>query len=139
MTYGCNICMICLKLNWLSYDVVYCNFLNWYGCYVLQVFFNNFLLIDATERSKISSDKSDCFSRTLPLSLQIVSLFIINMIYRLNTHMQTLKYKSQQHPQEEGDAEQCFLVPGDVHEEGNEPSSQPAHRDHHSSLGSSGL
>ena len=53
--------------------------------------------------------------------------------------MKTLKYNSQHHAQEEGDTKQCFLVPGDVHEKGDEPPSQPAHQDHHSSLGSSGL
>ena len=31
--------------------------------------FNNFLLIDASDRSKISSDKSAYFSRRLPLKI----------------------------------------------------------------------
>ena len=32
--------------------------------------FNNFLLIDASDRSKISSDKSAYFSRRLPLKIR---------------------------------------------------------------------
>ena len=40
-----------------------CKFLNLYGHYVLRewVVFNNFLLIDATDRSKISSDQKRLF------------------------------------------------------------------------------
>jgi len=44
--------------------VVCCNFLNLYGRYVIntvQVVFNNFLLIDATDRSKISSNQKRLF------------------------------------------------------------------------------
>ena len=71
MAIGCNIWMICLKSNWFFND----------PCRILKlsefVVFNNFLLSDATDRSKISSDQKRHifavspfpfhFSRTLPI------------------------------------------------------------------------
>ena len=82
MTIGCNIWMICLKLNWFFYGLsrmLTFSQLVWTPCYSVWDVFNNFLLIDATDRSKISSDQKRFFiafslypfhfSRTLPLSL----------------------------------------------------------------------
>ena len=78
----CNIWMICLELNWFVYDPSWMLHLSefvWTLRSSVLVVFNNFLLIDATARSKISSDQK-CFfycikpytpfhfSRTLPLS-----------------------------------------------------------------------
>jgi len=56
MTVGCNIWMICLKLNWLFYN----------PSLILQLFefvwtLRSFLLIDATDRSTISSDQKRLF------------------------------------------------------------------------------
>ena len=68
--------MNCLELIYFStIRVEYCNFLNLYGRYVLWyewVVFNNFLLIDATDRSKISSNHCRIF---FDVSLYPLSLF----------------------------------------------------------------
>ena len=60
------------KIDYFTIRVECCNFLNLYGRYVLQheLFFYNFLLIDATDRSKISSDQKRVFSAVslFPLS-----------------------------------------------------------------------
>ena len=85
MTIGCNI-MICLKLNWFFYGLSrmlqFSQFL-WPLSYSVWDVFNNFLLIDATDRSKISRDHHSIFfdvslytpfhfSRTLQLSIFVV-------------------------------------------------------------------
>ena len=61
---GCNIWMICLELNWFFYDpswtFQFSEFL-WTVCASAWVVFNNFLFIDATDRSKISSDEKCLF------------------------------------------------------------------------------
>ena len=80
MTIVCNIWMICFKLNWFVYDPSWMLHLSefvWTLRSSVLVVFNNFLLIDATDRSKISSDQKRFFialslypfhfSRTLPL------------------------------------------------------------------------
>ena len=63
MTIGCNIWMICLKLNGFFYGLSrmlqFSEFV-WTVSYSLWDVFNKFLLIDATDRSKISSDQK-CF------------------------------------------------------------------------------
>ena len=82
MTIGCNIWMICLKSNRFFYDLsrmLHLSEFVWTLRSLVLVVFNNFLLIDATARSKISSDQKFFFycikpytpfhfSRTLPLS-----------------------------------------------------------------------
>ena len=69
MITGCNIWMICLELNWFfTIRVECCNFLNLYGSYVLL----NFLLINATDRSKISSNQHWIF---FEVSLYPLSFF----------------------------------------------------------------
>ena len=74
MTIGCNIWMICLKLNWFFYGrsrmLQFSQFV-WTLIWVWDVF-NNFLLIDATDRSKISSDQKRFF---IVLSLYPLSFF----------------------------------------------------------------
>ena len=64
MTIGCDIWMICLTLNWYFYDPSWMLQLSKFA-WTLQssvwVVFNNFLLIDATDRSKISSDQKRLF------------------------------------------------------------------------------
>ena len=88
MTIGCNIWMICLKLNWFFYDqsrmLQFSQFV-WTPCYSVWDVFNNFLLIDATDRSKISSDQKRFFIalRLYPLS------FFANTPFKLSF---TLKY-----------------------------------------------
>ena len=73
MTIGCNIWMICLKLNWFFYSLSrmlqFSQFV-WTPCYSVWDAFNNFLLIDATDRSKISGDQKRFFIalRLYPLS-----------------------------------------------------------------------
>ena len=67
MTKGCNIWMNCLKLNWFFYD----------PSLILQLFefvctLHSFLLIDATYRSKISSDQKRLF---FAVSLYPLSFF----------------------------------------------------------------
>ena len=75
MTIGCNIWMICLKLNWFFYGLSsmlqFSQFV-WAPCYSVWDFFNNFLLTDATDRSKISSDQKRFF---FALSLYPLSFF----------------------------------------------------------------
>ena len=75
MTIGCNIWMICLKLNWflrsLSRMLQFSQFV-WTPCYSVWDVFNNFLLTDATDRSKISSDQKHFF---IALSLYPLSFF----------------------------------------------------------------
>ena len=56
MIIGCNIWMICLELNWFFYN----------PSRILQlssvwVVFNNFLLLDTTDRNKISSNHNRIF------------------------------------------------------------------------------
>ena len=65
--------MICLKLNWFFYDpswmLHFAEFV-WMLRSSVWVVFNHFLLIDATDRSKISSDRKRLFFalRLYPLS-----------------------------------------------------------------------
>ena len=64
MTIDCNIWMICLKLNWFFYGLSRMSQFSEFVCplsYSVWDVFNNFLLIDATERSKISSDQKRFF------------------------------------------------------------------------------
>ena len=85
MTIICIIWMICLELNWFVFDPSWMLHLSEFVWSMDTTFFginrfNNFLLIDATDRSKISSDQKRFFialslypphfSRTLPLILQ---------------------------------------------------------------------
>ena len=76
MTIGCNIWMICLKLNWFFYGLghmlQFSQFV-WALNYSVWDVFNNFLLIDATDRSKITSDKKRFF---IALSLYPLSFFV---------------------------------------------------------------
>jgi len=60
MTIVCNICMICMELNKLFYDpsqMLQLSEFVWTLRSSVCVVFINFLLIDTTNRSKISSDK----------------------------------------------------------------------------------
>ena len=81
MTNVYNIWMICLELNWFVYDpssMLHLSEFVWTLRSLVLVVLNNFLLIDATERSKIVSDQKRFFialslypihfSRTLPLN-----------------------------------------------------------------------
>ena len=76
MTIGCNIWMICLQLNWFVYGHKSYGAIFWI-CMDAMLFgmrrvFNNFLLIDATDRSKISSDQKRFF---IALNLYPLSFF----------------------------------------------------------------
>ena len=75
MTIGCNIWMICLKLNWVVYGLSrmlqFSQFV-WTLSYSVWDVINNFLLIDATDRSKISSDQKRFF---IALNLNSLSFF----------------------------------------------------------------
>ena len=75
MTIGCNIGMICLKLNRFFYvlsRMLHLSQFVWPLSYSVLVVFNNFFLIDATDRSKISSDQNRFF---IALSLYPLSFF----------------------------------------------------------------
>ena len=83
MIIGCNIWMICLKLNGFFYGLSrmlqFSQFV-WTPCYSVWDVFNNFLLIDATDRSKMRGDQKRffialslyplSFSWTLPLKAE---------------------------------------------------------------------
>ena len=59
MSIGCNSWMICLELNWSFYDPSWMSQLSEFVLTLrssLWVGLNNFLLIDATDKSKISGD-----------------------------------------------------------------------------------
>ena len=85
MTIGCNIWMICLKLNCFFYGLSrmlqFSQFV-WALSYSVLVVFNNFLLIDATDRSKISCDQKRFF---IALSLYPLSFFA-NTPFKLAIH-----------------------------------------------------
>ena len=75
MTKGCNIWMICLKLNRFFYGLscmLHRSEFVWILRSSVLVVFNNFLLIDATDRSKIRSDQKRFF---IALSLYPLSFF----------------------------------------------------------------
>ena len=70
MTIGCNIWMICLKLNRFFYGLsrmLHLSEFVWILRSSVFVVFNNFLLIDATDRSKIRSDQKRFFYRIMPI------------------------------------------------------------------------
>ena len=75
MTIGCSIWMICLKLNRFFYGLSrmlqFSEFV-WALSYSVWDGFNKFLLIDATDRSKIRSDQKRFF---IGLSLYTLSFF----------------------------------------------------------------
>ena len=76
MTIVCYIWMICLELNWFVYDPSWMLHLSefvWALSSSVWVVFNNFLLIDATDRSKINSDQKRFFF--IALSLYPLSFF----------------------------------------------------------------
>ena len=75
MTIGCNIWIICLELNWLFYDPSWMLQLSefiWTPRSSAWVVFNNFLLKDAIDRSKVSSDQKPSF---FAVSLYPLSFF----------------------------------------------------------------
>ena len=76
MTIVCNMWMICLELNWFFYGLSrrmqFSEFV-WALSYSVWDVFNNFLVIDATNRIKISSDKKRFF---IALSLYPLSFFV---------------------------------------------------------------
>ena len=64
MTIDCNFWMTCLKLNWFFYglrSMLQFSQFGWTPCYSVWDVFNNFLLTDATDISKISSDQKRFF------------------------------------------------------------------------------
>ena len=75
MTIGCTIWMICLKLNWFFYGpsrmLQFSEFV-WALSYLVWDVLNKFLLIDATDRSRISGDQNRFF---IALSLYPLSFF----------------------------------------------------------------
>ena len=112
MTIFCNICMICLELNWFIYDPSCMLHLSEYvwtpRSSVLDVF-NNFLLIDPTDRSKISSDQKRLFFAVSPNPLSFFAntsfkdrllsfmadrsdLFVLDSIFHISVslHLQIL-------------------------------------------------
>ena len=75
MTIVCNIWMICLESNWFVYDpswMLHLSEFAWTLRSSVWVVFKNFLLIDATDRSKISSDQKRF---VIALSLYPLSFF----------------------------------------------------------------
>ena len=82
MIIGCNIWMICLELNWLFYDPSWilqlCEFV-WMLRSLVGVVFNHFLLIDATDRSKICSNHHRIFFN---ISLYLLLSFLANISFQ---------------------------------------------------------
>ena len=75
MTIVCNIWMICLELNWIFYDpssMLQLSQFVWTLRSSVKVVYNNFLLIDATDRNRISSDQKRLF---FAVSLYPLSFF----------------------------------------------------------------
>ena len=73
MNTSCNIWMICLESNWLFYDPSWMLQLSefiWTLRSSSWVVFNNFLLIDATDRSKINGDQKRLFFANSPFGRQ---------------------------------------------------------------------
>ena len=97
MTIVCNIWMIILKLNRFLYGL--CLMLQfsqfvWPLSYSVWDVFNNFLLIDATDRSKTGSDQKRFF---IALSLYPLSFFAntpFNKRSRLSSGLRYPQYKS---------------------------------------------
>ena len=86
MTIVCNIWMICLELNWFVYDpswMLHLSVFLWTLQSLVLVVFNNFLLIDATDRSNIFSNQKRFF---IALSLYPLSFFA-------NTPLKTENWK----------------------------------------------
>ena len=118
MTIGCNIWMICLKLNWFFYGLSrmlqFSEFV-WALSYMVWDVFDNFLLIDATDRSKLNSDQKRLFfavslypfyfSRTLSkknnqtkvfwLFLEITSVSNLSKMYIINVYSNDLTLNFQ--------------------------------------------
>jgi len=88
----CNIWMICLELNLFVYDLSWMLHLSefvWTLCSSVLVVFDNFLLIDATDRSKIRSFQKRFF---IALSLYPHSFFWNTPFnYNIKRHNQSLK------------------------------------------------
>ena len=75
MTTVWNLWMICLELNWFVYDpswILHLSKFVWALRSSVWIIFNNFFLIDATDRSKISSDQKRFF---IALSLYPLTFF----------------------------------------------------------------
>ena len=90
----CNIEMICLKLNWFlrSKSYVAILWIVWPVKYSVYAVFNNFLLIDATDRSKISSYQKRFF---IALSLYPLSFFA-NTPFKYSLLMAIIKWFSKE-------------------------------------------
>ena len=75
MTISCNIWMLCLELNWFCYDpsrmLQLSEFVRNLRSSVWDVF-NNFLIIDATDRRKINRSKAIIYRRK---GLYVLSFF----------------------------------------------------------------
>ena len=87
MIIGCNIWMICLELNWLFYDprwILQLSEFVWALRSSVWIVFNNFLLIDATDRSKISGDQKRlfCAIRLYTLSFFENTPFKLNVLFK---------------------------------------------------------
>ena len=75
MTTACNIWMICSELNWFVYNPSWMLHLSefvWTLHSSMWVVFNNFLLIDTTDRSKISSNKKLIFIALSPYPVHLL-------------------------------------------------------------------
>ena len=82
MSIGGNIWMICLKLNCFVYDPnrkLQLSEFVWTLRSSVKVVFNNFLLIDATDRSKITRDQKRLFFAVSPLSFFAITSFKVNI------------------------------------------------------------
>ena len=74
--------MICLKLNCFVYDPnrkLQLSEFVWTLRSSVKVVFNNFLLIDATDRSKITRDQKRLFFAVSPLSFFAITSFKVNI------------------------------------------------------------
>ena len=84
-----KISMLCLELNWFVYDPSWMLHLSefvWTLRSSVWVVFNNFLLIDATDRSKISSDQKRLFFVNTPFKEVDSILLLLNQIVLVFSH-----------------------------------------------------
>jgi len=97
MTIGCNIWMICLKLNRFFYGLsrmLHISEFIWTLRSSVFVVFNNFLLIDATDRSKIISDQMRLF---IALSLYPLLFFANTPFKPLDRFQDNVRFSIFEH------------------------------------------
>ena len=89
----CNIWMLCLELNWFFYDPSWMLQLSEFVKTLrssMRVVFNNFLLIDARDKSKISSDQKRLF---FAVSLYPLLFFVNTPFNMIKSEIKSVSFK----------------------------------------------